>query len=161
MTVNSISAASLSHDVLAASEATPLKQALQTVQDSLTSGDLSDAQAAFNTLQKLNNGLAIASGGNLSDNSALSTDLAGLGKALGSGNLASARSSFAAVQSDLKNSTSPSLINEINVASQSAQFVQQLLSTANVNTSSSSSPDSTVSVLERVYGSSGILNVKA
>jgi len=161
MTVGSISAAGLSQYVLASSDSNQLQQALQCLQDNLTSGDLNGAQSAFETVQTLNQSLATASGSSLSSNSQLSTDLTALGSALGSGNLTTAQSAFATVQSDLKNSTSPSLTNEINAASQSVQMVQELLSTLNVNSSSSGISDSTTSVLERVYGSSGGLNVLA
>jgi len=161
MTVGSISAAGLSQYVLASSDSNQLQQALQSLQDNLTSGDLYGAQSAFETVQTLNQSLATASGSSLSSNSQLSTDLTALGSALGSGNLTTAQSAFATVQSDLKNSTSPSLTNEINAASQSVQMVQELLSTLNVNSSSSGISDSTTSVLERVYGSSGGLNVLA
>ena len=128
------------------------------MQNSLSSGDLNGAQAAFGTLQKLNQGLATASGSSLSSNSQLSTDLTALGSALSSGDLSTAQSAFATVQNDLKNTNSPSLTSETNVASQSVQLVNDLLSTLNVNSSSSTS-DSTTSVLERVYGSPGSLNV--
>ena len=161
MTVGSISAAGLGQYVLASSDSNQLQQALQTLQNSITSGDLNGAQSAFETLQTLTQSLATASGTSLTSNSQLSTDLTALGSALGSGNLTTAQSAFATVQSDLKNSTSPSLTNEINAASQSVQMVQELLSTLNVNSSSSGISDSTTSVLERVYGSSGGLNVLA
>ena len=39
------------------------------LQNSLSSGDVNGAQAAFRNLQNLNQGLAIASGGSLSSNS--------------------------------------------------------------------------------------------
>jgi len=47
-----------------------------------SSGDLNGAQAAFGTLQQLNQSLATASGNSLSSNSQLSTDLTALGSAL-------------------------------------------------------------------------------
>jgi len=159
MTVGLISAAGLGQYVLSASNSNQVQQALQTLQNRLSSGDLNGAQAAFGTLQKLNESLAAASGSSLSANSQLSTDLTALGSALTSGDLSTAKSAFATVQSDLKNSNSPSQTNEINAASQSVQLVNELLSTLNVNSSTSAS-DSTTSVLERVYGSPGSLNVR-
>jgi ribosomal protein S20 len=161
MTVGSISAASLSQYVLASSESNPLQQALEALQSSLALGDLSGAQAAFQSVQNLNQSLETASGSSSSSNTQLSTDLTALGSALGSGDLATAQSAFATVQSDLKNTGSPSEINETNAASQSVQLVQELLSAVNVNSSSSSTPDSTTSVLEEVYGSRSGLNVVA
>ena len=152
MEVGAISAAALSQDVLSSSNTTHLQQALDALQSSLSSGDLNGAQTAFGTLQKLNQNLATASGTSLSSNSQLSTDLTTLGSALGSGNLSTAKSAFVTVQNDLKQSTSPSQTNEVNVASQSVQLVNELLSPLNADTTSSGTSDSTTSVLERVYG---------
>lgn len=151
MATGAISAASLSEYVLSSSNSTQLQQALQALQNSLTAGNLDSAQAAFQTVQKLNQGLATASNG--SSSSAVSTDLTALGSALSSGNLSSAQSAFATLQSDLKSSNSPSQAIETNVASESAQLVAELLSPLNVSNSSSSSFDNTTSVLEQVYGS--------
>lgn len=161
MAVNSISAASLSQYVLSSSNSTQLQQSLQSLQNSLASGDLSGAQSAFQTVQKLNQSLATASGSSASSSSQLTTDLTALGSALSSGDLSSAQSAFAAVQSDLKNSNSPSQTNETNAATQSEQLVAGLLSTLNTSSSSSSSPDSTTSVLDLVYGSRSALNINA
>jgi hypothetical protein len=136
-----------------------LQQALQTLQSSLSSGDLNGAQAAFGTLQQLNQSLATASGNSLSSNSQLSTDLTALGSALTAGDLSTAQSAFATVQSDLKSSNSPSQTNEIAAASQSVQMVAELLGTLNPSVASASTSDSTASLLESVYGSSGGLNV--
>ncbi len=152
MTVGSISAASLSQDVLASSNSTPLQQALAALQNSLVLGDLNGAQSAFQTLQNLNQSLETASGSSPSNSSLLNTDLTTLGSALASGNLSTAQTAFTTVQSDLKSSASPSRTIETNVASQSEQLVQELLVSLNSSSSSSSSSDSTTSVLERVYG---------
>ena len=157
MQVGAISAAGLSQYVLSSSNSTQLQQALQTLQSSLSSGDLNGAQAAFGTLQQLNQSLATASGNSLSSNSQLSTDLTALGSALTAGDLSTAQSAFATVQSDLK--SSPSQTNETNAAAQSVQLVHDLLSTLNSDGSSSNTSDSTASLLESVYGSSGGLNV--
>jgi hypothetical protein len=166
MTTGSISAASLSEYVLSSSNVTQLQQAFRTLQNSLASGDLNGAKAAFQTVQKLNQNSATASGSSLSSSSQLSTDLAALGRALNSGDLPSgalstAQSAFATVQGDLKNVPSPSQTNETNAASQSVQLVAELLSTLNVSSSSSSTSDITNSVLERVYGNRGSVNVLA
>ena len=138
MTVGSISAASLSQYVLSSSQSNPLQQAMESLQDSLASGDLNGAQAAFQTLQNLNQSLENASGNSPSSYTQLSTDMTTLGSALSSGDLSTAQTAFAAVESDLKSSNSPSLTNEINAASQSVQMVQQLLIPLNENGSSSS-----------------------
>jgi ribosomal protein S20 len=159
MGISPISAAGLSEYVLAYSDSTQLQQAMQALQDSITSGDLNGAQSAFETVQTLNQSLATASGD--ASSSQFSTDLTTLGSALNAGDLSTAQSAFATVQSDLKNNSSPSYTNEISAASQSSQIVQELLSTLSVSSSSSSISDSTTSVLDRVYGSSDGLNVLA
>ncbi len=160
MTIGSISAASLSQYVLSSSSAAQMQQALQSLQNSLASGDLSGAKSAFQTVQKLNDGAAVASGSTGSSSSQLSTDLAVVGSALNSGDLSTAQSAFATVQSDLKNAPSPAQANEISAAAQSVQLVNGLLSSLNSSTTSSLS-DMTSSVLEKVYGSRGGLNVLA
>jgi hypothetical protein len=161
MTISLVSAASLGQYVLASSDSSPLQQALQTLQNSLASGDLNAAQSAFQALQQLNQGLVTASGSSSSSGSQLSTDLTALGSALSSGDLTTAQSAFVTVQGDLKNAASPSQTVEENAASQSVHLVEGLLSSLNSNGSSSSSSDTTNSLLESVYGNSGGLNVLA
>ena len=73
---------------------TPLQRALQTLQNSLASGDLNGAQSAFQTLQKLYQNSATSSGSTLSSTSQLSTDLSALGSALNSGDLSTAQSAL-------------------------------------------------------------------
>jgi hypothetical protein len=159
MTIGAISAAGLGQSVLSSSNSTQQQQILQTLQSSLSSGDVNAAQASFAKLQQLTQSQATASGGSLSSDSPLATDLTALGSALSSGDLSTAQSAFATVLSDLNQSNSPALTNETNAASQSVQLVNELLSTLNVNSSSSSISDSATSVLERVYGSPGSLDV--
>jgi len=161
MTIGSISAAGLSQYVLSSGNSTQLQQLLQTLQNSLSAGDLDGANSAFQNLQKLFQNSATASGSSLSSSSQLSTDLTALGSALSSGDLSTAQSAFATVQSDLKTTSSPAQTNEATAASQSVQLVEELLSTVNSSSSSSSSSDITNSVLEQVYGSKSGLNVLA
>jgi hypothetical protein len=162
MEISPISAASLGQSVLAASHSTQLQASMDNLQSSLSSGDLNDAQTAFDTLQSLNQSSQNASG-SASSNSQLSSDLTALGNAIGLGDLSTAQSAFASVKNDLKSSNSPSQANETSVANEAEQLVSELLTTLNVNTSSesSSASDSTTSVLERVYGSSRSLDVHA
>ncbi len=160
MSISSISAAGLSQAVLASSNSTQ-QQALQSLQQSLASGDVNGAQSAFQTLQTLFQNSATTSGSTLSSNSQLSTDLSTLGSALNSGDLSSAQSAFATVLGDLKSSASAAQVNEATAASQSLQLVEGLLSTLNADTTSSSNANNTTAILESVYGSSGGLNVLA
>jgi hypothetical protein len=159
MSTTSISAASLGQYVLQASNSAPLKQALQSLQTSLASGDLSGSQSAFQTLQTLYQSSATAGGTTLSSSSQLSTDLTALGTALTAGDLPTAQSAFATLQNDLKTASTPSQTNETTAASQSLQLVEGILST--LNTSATSSTDPTTSLLDSVYGSGGSLNVRA
>jgi hypothetical protein len=158
MSITPISAAGLGQYVLQASNSTQLKQALQSLQNSLASGDLTGSQSAFQALQTLYQNSATAGGTTLSSNSQLSTDLTAIGTALTAGDLSTAQSAFATLQSDLKSAPTPSQTNETNAASQSLQLVEGILSTLNSSTASSSS-SSTTALLDSVYGSG--LNVLA
>ncbi|MGA9507493.1 MAG: hypothetical protein WBV55_02485 [Candidatus Sulfotelmatobacter sp.] len=160
MSISSISAAGLSQDVLASSNSAQ-QQAVESLQESLASGDLNGAQSAFQTLQAIFQNSATTTGSTLSSNSQLSADLSTLGSALNSGDLSSAQSAFATVVGDLKNSASAAQVNEATAASQSLQLVEGLLSTLNADTISSSSSENTTAILESVYGSSSSLNVLA
>ncbi|MGA7631222.1 MAG: hypothetical protein WCB11_10670 [Terriglobales bacterium] len=118
MSISPISAASLGHSVLAASNSTHLQQTLQTLQNSLTSGDLNGAQTAFNRLQSLNQNLETASGNSASSSFQLSTDLTAFGSALSAGDLSTVRSAFATVKNDLNPSNSPSQTDEASAATE-------------------------------------------
>jgi hypothetical protein len=99
MSVGSISAAGLSQYVLSSSKSTQVQQTLQTLQNSLASGDLNGASSAFQTLQTLFQNSAAASGSGTSTNSQLSIDLISLGSAPSSADLFTARSAFTAFRS--------------------------------------------------------------
>jgi hypothetical protein len=158
VSITPISAAGLGQYVLQASNSTQLNQALQSLKNSLASGDVSDSQSAFQNLQTLYQDSATAGGSTLSSGSQLSTDLSAIGTALTAGDLSTAQSALATLQSDLKTSASPSQTNETNAASQSLQLVEGILSTLNSSTASSRS-SSTTALLDSVYGSG--LNVLA
>jgi hypothetical protein len=158
VSITSISAAGLGQYVLQASNSTQLNQALQSLKNSLASGDVSGSQSAFQNLQTLYQDSATAGGSTLSSSSQLSTDLSAIGTALTAGDLSTAQSALATLQSDLKTSASPSQTNETNAASQSLQLVEGILSTLTSSTASSSS-SSTTALLDSVYGSG--LNVLA
>ena len=150
MTVSSISAAGLSQFVLASSESNRLQQAVQSLQKSLASNDLSGAQSAFQTVQTLYQD-SLAASGNSSISSQLASDLTAVGGALNSGDLSTAQSAFATVLSDLNNTGLPSQTTEANAASQSVQLVNELLSTLNSSAASSSPTDISSSILHSVY----------
>jgi hypothetical protein len=158
MSVGPISAASLSAYVLSSNDSEQQNQALQNLQSSLTNGNLTGAQSAFQSLQTLFQSAATASGSSLS--SQLTDNLNALGSALSAGDLSTAQSAFAALQSYLKTS-SPALSNEAGAAAQSVALVEELLSTVDAATTSSSASDLNNSLLQSVYGGSGGLNVLA
>lgn len=162
MAIGGISAAGLGQYVLATGNSNQQQQLLQTLQNSLASGDLSVANSAFQSLQQVVQNSATASGSTLTSNSQVSNDLATLGSAISAGDLTGAQSAFATIQSDLKANATPSQTNESSAASQSVQLVAELLSTVSPssNSSSSSGSDLTTSVLQQVYGSRSGLNVQ-
>ncbi len=159
MSSSSISAAGLAQDVLSASNPTQ-QQALQTLQNSLASGNLTGAQSAFQRLLTALQNSGTSAGSSLSSNSQLSTDMSTLGSALSSGDLSTAQSAFATVLGDLKNSASAAQLNEATAASQSLQLVEGLLATLNSDAASSASSD-TISVLQSFYANKSGLNLLA
>jgi hypothetical protein len=159
--ISSISAGSLSQNVLESGNSNQLQHTLKALQNNLASGDLNGAQSSFQTLQTLFQNSATFSGGSWSSSSQLSTDMVVLGNALSSGDLSTAQSAFATVLGELKNTALPSHVNEAFSSSQSMQLVQELLNTADSGTTSSSSADLTNSVLQSVYSNQGSLNVYA
>jgi len=162
--MSSISAVALSQDALASSKS-PSQQALQALQNSLATGDLTGAQSAFQSLRNALQDSATASGSTLSSNSPLASDLASLSSALSSGNLSAAQSAFATFLGDLQNTASPAQSNVPNAASQSVGLVEELLSTVNSTSASSTtapsstSADATIALLQSYYGSKSGLNV--
>lgn len=159
MSIGPISASGLSQDILASSDSNQLQQTMQTLQKTLTSGDLDGAQSAFQTLLQISQQLATASGSTSSSSSQFSTDLAALGSALNSGDLTTAQSAFSTIQKDVKEYSSPSITAEINSASQSLQMVEGMLSTLDSSGSSSSTADTASSLLQAIYGNGSSLNV--
>lgn len=157
MSTSGISAAGLSQDVLSSS-VSPLQAALQSLQSSLSTGNLTSANSAFQTLQTVLQDSATASRTTLGSNSQLTTDLTSLGSALSSGNVSTAQSAFATVLGDLTGTATPAVVNEATAASQSVQLVQELLSSVDAG-STATSTDPTTSLLQSVYGAQSGLNV--
>lgn len=119
MSIGAISASSLSQDVYLAGYSNQ-QQALQSLQNNLAAGNLAAATASFQSLQSVRQNSATASGGTaLGSNPQLATDLNALGNAIGSGDLTSAQSAFAALAADLKTTASSAQTNEAIAASQS------------------------------------------
>ena len=162
MATSSISAATLSQYELTTSNPNQLQQTVEALQDGVAAGDLTSAQSAFQTLQQQIQQLSDADGVNYS-NSQLSNDLASLGSALTAGDLTTAQSAFATVQSDLKNAASPTQTLEANLAAQSEELVQDLLSPLSTDPTNgtSSATGSTDSLITNVYAARSALNTFA
>jgi hypothetical protein len=165
MTINpisAISAGSLGDNVYATGNSNPLRQTLQTLQNTLSSGNLTGAQSAFQTLQTLFQNSATATGSGLSNSSQLATDMVTLSTAMSAGDVSGAQSAFATVLGDLKTTALPAQVNEAAAAAQSVQLVQGILGTLDSNSSGSSGNSNlTSSVLQSVYNSQGGLDVYA
>jgi hypothetical protein len=159
MSISPISAGGLSQAVLLSSNSAQ-QQALQTLQSSLASGNLNNAQSAFQTLQTLFQNSALSVGSSSVSNSQLSTDLSALGSALSSGDVSTSQSAFATVQSDLKNSATAAQTNEDTAATQSLQLVEGILGSLN-SSSTSSSVDNPTSILQSVYSLQNSIDVLA
>lgn len=129
---------------------------MQSLQQSLASGNLNAAQSAFNTYQQLNQSLSTASGTSSSSSSGttsqLSTDMTALGSAIGSGDLSTAQSAFATVQSDLQTTPSQAITNAEGAVAQTVQWVEDLLNISGSNSSSTTPLDPTTSMLDSAYG---------
>jgi hypothetical protein len=153
MTVAALSTAGFSQYIAASSNVSGSQQAWQSLQQSLAQGNLTAAQSAFNAYSQLNPAPASTSGSS-SAPSQLSTDMAALGSAIGSGNLSKSQSAFATVQSDLKTTPSQAIANAESAAAQTVQWIDDLLSLSNSSNSSpsTSTTDPIFALLASAYG---------
>jgi cobalamin biosynthesis Mg chelatase CobN len=129
-----------------------MAQAWKELESSLKSGDLSDAKKAYETIVKLHQEQVSSSGSTQQGESQMDKDMDALGKALDSGDLSTAQSAFATVQSDMKNqpapptsSSSSSSTSSTSSADSEAVIVKLLSTLASDSSSSSSSSSSTSS----------------
>jgi hypothetical protein len=162
MSVAALSTAGFSQYIAATSNVSASQQAFQSLQQSMASGNLTAAQSAFNTYNQLNqSGTATGSSSPSSSKSSttssasqLSTDLSALGSAIGTGNLSTAQSAFATVQSDLKNTPSQAVTNAEGAVAQTVQWVDDLLSLSGSNSASAAPVDPTTAILNNAYEAS-------
>jgi hypothetical protein len=156
MTVAALSSAGFSQYISATSNVSASQQAWQSLQQSLAEGNLTAAQSAFKTYNRLNPAPATTSSStsSTSDPSQLTTDMTGLGSALSSGNLSTARSAFATVQGDLKTTPSQAIANAESAAAQTVQWIDDLLSLFNLtgSTAAQTTADPYTSMLASAYG---------
>jgi ribosomal protein S20 len=154
MTVAALSTAGFSQYIASSSNVSASQKAFQSLQQSLASGNLTAAQTAFNTYQQLNQSLTAASGSsssNSSGSSQLSTDMAALGAAIGSGDLATAQSAFATVQGDLKATPSQAITSAESAVAQTVQWVEDLLNISSTSDNASTDTDPSTSMLDAAY----------
>jgi hypothetical protein len=152
MSIPALSSAAFSQYVASSSNIDASQQALQSLQNSLSSGDLTAAQTAFNTYQALTQKLANSSGTTTSTNAQFSTDLAALGSAIASGYLLTSRSAFATVQADAKAATSPAIAAALAAASQTVTEIEDLLSVFNTSNAAPTNTDPFTTILNTAYG---------
>jgi hypothetical protein len=155
MSVAALSSAGFTQYIDAASNVSASQQALQSLQQSLAAGNLTAAQIAFNAYQQLNQAVSNATGNTSTSasGSQFTNDLNALGTAISSGNLSTAQSAFATFQSDLQASPAQSITNAVSAATQTVQWIDDLLNlTESNNDSSDTLTDPTTSILDSVYG---------
>src|SRR5580692_6330323 len=147
MAIAALSTAGFSQYLALTSNVGASQQAWQSLQQGLASGNLTAAQTAFNSYQKLNSSLT---GSGVS--SQFATDMTALGKAIGSGAATSAQQAFATVQNDLKGAPSPAVQSAESAVAQTVNEVDELLGVENPASSSTTSVDPATSILDSAYG---------
>jgi len=152
MSVAALSTAGFSQYIAASSNISASQKAMQTLQQSLASGNLSGAQTALKAYMQLNQSQTSATSTSTSTTSQLSADLATLGSAIGSGNLTSAQSAMATVQSDLKATPSQAITNAESAVAQTVQWVDDLLNLSSTSSAPTTPVDPTTSMLDSAYG---------
>ena len=161
MAVAALSTAGFSQYIAASSNVSASQLAFQSLEQSLASGNLGQAQAAFNTYQQLNQAATPTSAGTPSSNASTSStsttsqfskDLAALGTAIGSGNLATAQSAFTTLQGDLKSAPPQAVTNAESAVAQTVSWVDDLLNLSSNNTADATPVDPTTAMLDSAYG---------
>ena len=114
-----------------------MKAEFDQLQQSLASGDLTGAQAAYSSIQQLQGSNPPPGGAN----SKMQQDFAALGTALKSGDVAGAQKAFAQMQSDMKASRQA---HRPQADDSSASSASTILSSANSASSNSSGVDVSV-----------------
>jgi hypothetical protein len=147
MAIAALSTAGFSQYLALTSNVGASQQAWQSLQQSLASGNLTAAQAAFNTYQQLNQNLTGSSA-----SSQFATDMTALGKAIGSGSVTAAQQAFTTVQNDLKTQPSPAVQSAETAVAQTVDEVDELLGYSNSAGTSATSTDPTTTILDSAYG---------
>jgi hypothetical protein len=149
MAIAALSTAGFSQYIALTSNVGASAQAWQSLQQSLAAGNLSAAQSAFNTYQKVSqNGVSSSS----NSNSQLANDIKALGSALGSGNLSDSQQAFATVQSDLKGQPPMAVQSAESAVAQTVNEVDALLSFPDAGNTLTTAVDPAVAILDSAYG---------
>ena len=155
MTVAALSTAGFSQYIAASSNLSQSQQVFQLLGSSIATGNLSAAQAAFNTYQQLTQSVvpaAAASSSTSSGATQLAQAMKALGSAIGSGNVATAQSAFATVQDVQQSTPTQQMTNAENAAAQTVQWVDDLLNLSTNNLTPSTPVDPTTAILNSAYG---------
>ena len=149
MAIAALSTAGFSQYIALTSNVGGAQQAWQSLQQNLAAGNLSAAQTAFNSYQKLSQNSASSNSGS---NSQLSSDMTALGNALSAGNLSDAQQAFVTVQNDLKSQPPIAVQNAESAVAQTVDEVDELLNFPDAGTSPSTTADPTTTILDSAYG---------
>jgi hypothetical protein len=158
MSVAALSTAGFTQYIAASSNVSASQKAFQSLQQNLASGNLTAAQSAFTTYRNLNQSPTTASPSSISGSgptgttSQFSTDMTALGSAIGSGNLSTAQSAFATLQSTLQSAPSQAITNAESAVAQTVQSVDDLLNLSSSSNYSAPPIDPTTSILDSAYG---------
>jgi hypothetical protein len=160
MSVAALSTAGFTQYIAASTNVSGSQKAFQSLQQALASGNLKAAQSAFTTYQQLNPSSTTASGSSSNFGSSssattsqFSTDMTALGKAISSGNVSTAQSAFATLQTNLKSNPSQAIANAEAVVAQTVQSVEDLFTVYGLaGSNSTSSTDPFSSILDTAYG---------
>ncbi|MGA3264238.1 MAG: hypothetical protein ABSC47_09360 [Terracidiphilus sp.] len=151
MPIAALSTAGFSQYIAASSDLSASRQAWQSLQQNLASGNMTAAQSAFKSYRQLNP-VQTSSSSSSSSGSQLSTDMTALGSAIGSGDLSTARQAFATVQGDLKATPSQAVTNAESAVAQTVQWVDDLLNLSDASSTSPPPVDPASAILDSAYG---------
>jgi hypothetical protein len=166
MTIAALSTAGFSQYIAASSSVSASQQAFQALQQSLASGNMGQAQAAFTAYQLLNQSPTPAATSTSTGTSSSSTtgssstaapsqfskDLAALGTAIGSGNLGTAQAAFTTLQGDLKSAPPQAVTNAESAVAQTVSWVDDLLSLSGNSNAYTTPVDPMTDMLDSAYG---------
>ena len=148
MSISGISTAGLSSYITLSANSGSSSNTWNALGRSLSTGDLKTAQSLFTGYEKMISGSSALSSG-----SQFATDLETLHTALTKGDLATAKSAYQTVSTDLKNNPVLTMANTQAATEQAIQWIDDLLSLGHSNSSSSTyAMDPATYVLSAAFG---------